>query len=285
MAYKLHLFLKAIARWTSRVTRLGIGGQYWANLMAQFTDIEWDLSNLRTLELLGQQAGYVGLIDDDTNDLSSVAERITLFRAAKNTTTLVANQEITPYIAALNFLPWYTLTNVVLQERLSSPFELWRLLVMGCPNLVSASLSWLGRAHFVPPPTTVLVDTLKHLKLEIRPDGWNELPHFFSLFVFQSLTHLEVFVIEADMPVDDAEIYQPVGDIASFPSLTVFRIDSGFPVPCVIDLLGSMPQVGTFIMNFDRLQQALRRDGPQPVEHRASLGGMLNSETWPRGPA
>lgn len=73
--------------------------------MAQFADIEWDLPNLYTLELLGQQVGHEVFMDDELEDLRSVAGRITHFRTSKQLKTLVADQEITSYFRSLKFLP------------------------------------------------------------------------------------------------------------------------------------------------------------------------------------
>ncbi|KAF5322405.1 hypothetical protein D9619_001304 [Psilocybe cf. subviscida] len=121
LAYNFSLLLKAIGPWTPRVARLGIGGQHWINLMTHFTDMEWELPNLDTLEILGQPSSEGDLINSDIAKLEALAPRIILFRTCgPKFTTLIANQEMTSYFSAFSFLPWQLFTSVILKEQLPS---------------------------------------------------------------------------------------------------------------------------------------------------------------------
>ncbi|KAF5322406.1 hypothetical protein D9619_001305 [Psilocybe cf. subviscida] len=245
-AYDFRLLLKAIAPWTSRVARLGIGGQFWINLMTQFVDIEWDLSNLHTLEFLGQCASEEHLVSADIAVLEPLVPRITLFHKAIQIRTLIANQELTHYLSAFAILPWFMLSSVVLRERLSSQHDLWRLLSL-CTRLKSASLHWIPEGSDLITQQPTRIDKLERLTLEHRLWDWSAVHRFFSAFVFVNLTHLEICVEEILADPEEDEVL-PFGAIPSFPSLTTLRLDYGFPISVVINFLRNMPKLRTLLL-------------------------------------
>lgn len=199
--YNFSQFLKAIAQWTPRLRRLGIGGQHWTNLMANFVDIEWDLNDLRELDILGQLAKDEDVLQDDMHrTLASLQERLILFRNAKRLVSVVASQEVTFFLESFAFIPWSQILHVSMVEDLPFCSQLSGLF-MKCPNLRTAFFSW-------PNPNFVDIGyhSTKLEKLELHHvtiGDYRELVSFLTKVACPRLTHLAISIAAIANLVED----------------------------------------------------------------------------------
>lgn len=248
-SYNFRMFLKALSPWASRIRRLGIGGCYWVNLISNFVDIEWNLSNLVRLDFLGQLEDMPGALDDEMNELGSILDRITLFRAAKHLTTLVASQEMSFRPDSFAFLPWGQLQHLTLEEQQSSGPDFFALLQQ-CPQLQTASLRWFEYGMLPPGTDPYSVTKLEKLQLVgvMLVSVFNELARFFSKATFPALTHLHISI--ADVLVEPEDFMSQLDPISVFPSLQFFSLTEGtwLPIHLILGFIRKMPRLQTFNM-------------------------------------
>lgn len=240
----------------SRIHRLGIGSQDFAGLMHHFAGIDWDLSNLRRLDILGQKNFDPALIEDGMS-LESVMGQITIFEKSSLLTTVVALQEISIYLDQLAFIPWKQITDIYVdEEQCEIPhfFSLSRL----CPLLRNASLrvdAGYGRDALPSPP--FCRDCLETLELDLKTPDYAGVVDLFTHSILPRLTYLSINIVEADgtRPCTTGGHF---GKFVPFPSLDTLIL-RGEPLPTrfVLNMLLNCPGLKTFVIFID--------DGPNKV--------------------
>ncbi|KAF5322056.1 hypothetical protein D9619_001320 [Psilocybe cf. subviscida] len=247
-AHHFRMFLKALAPWSSRICHLGIGGRNWVNLITKFADIKWDLSTLVRLDLISYTDGGSNAWAPAMNELASVSDKITLFRAAKRLTTLGASLELSPYIRSFGFLPWKRIQHLTLEEFDSKTYDQFALLKQ-CPQLQTAYLRWSNDSVLMPEKEPYSLEKLEKLHLDdISVVHFNQLARFFSQASFPGLTHLHI-CIQALLYGSEGPTAQ-LDPIPLFPSLQFFSVmdDDGIPLHLTLKFLSKMPRLQTFNM-------------------------------------
>lgn len=245
-SYHFHLFLKAIGPSLSGLRCLGIGSKNWPNLMAQFVDVTWDVSNLESVELLGQVANRDNSrLDHEMAKLASLADRITLFKKAKNLAKVVALQELWAFPLASAFLPWQQIVDISLQECRHIQICVIDTL-RNAPQLRTARLycGLLQREGSAP----LVHRNLERLTLHITKSSAHNLLTFLSNCTFPNLKETRFASFE------NVNILQPtdlIPTINTLPSLEILILGKDIRIPTnhLLSLLRSAPNLRTLSMH------------------------------------
>ncbi|KAF5321286.1 hypothetical protein D9619_001312 [Psilocybe cf. subviscida] len=255
-SYIISIFLNAVAPWTSRIHRLGIGSQDWAGLMQHFAGIDWDLSNLRRLDILGQKNFDPDLIEDGM-PLESAMKRISIFQKSSLLTTVVAVQEISVYLDQLAFIPWRQITSISWHEE-QCELPHFSSLTRFCPLLENARLHMDAEYSRSPLPSPPFSHAhLKTLELWLKTPDYAGVVDLFTHNIFPHLEFLHLYIIEANggRPCITGGAF---GKFVPLPSLSTLIL-RGEPLPTrfVLDILLNCPLLKTLDICID--------DGPKKV--------------------
>ncbi|KAF5322408.1 hypothetical protein D9619_001309 [Psilocybe cf. subviscida] len=249
-SYTFQLFLKAINPSLVGLTCLAIGSRNWARLMMQFVDIEWDVSQLQRLEILGQYSSAENpYLAEEMTKLASVAERITLFKNAKHLTTMVSAQQTRAFGPSFAFLPRGQLTDISIQEGFIHHTALLDTLKQ-FPQLRKARFT-CSNLFLTAAPTAFVHENLASLLLYVAKSNAREFFTFFSSnCILLNLKNLRISIQK--MP-KVTQLQNQIYNVTPLPSLEYLDLtgDIRIPTDLLLSLLRGVPNLQGLSVDVD----------------------------------